>query len=226
MPSTFGKYDLKQATNTPGRMTVLGISIPQPEVVEATAAGMNQYSEMKDLANRTGDYIAKSLEVGGVTVVSCVSAGITLPVAGVLAKDSDRLLENPHITSIEDSETVLSRGHSVNFGVSVGTMVMSGDGKLAEASYTNECSVAQLAAVITPYAAAILYTKSYHYVQKSMLSTEQAAVVVRTHDLPLIVDATTEEDLQYYYRADADLVIYSGTKAIEKSVSDLVISRT
>ncbi len=72
-----------------------------------------------------------------------------------------------------------------------------------------------------PRTAAILYIKSHHCVQKSMLSVEQAAVVARKHDLPLIVDAAAEEDLHTYYRSGADLVIYSGAKAIEGPTSGL-----
>jgi L-seryl-tRNA(Ser) seleniumtransferase len=130
MPSIFEKYDLKQVINTSGRMTALGVSTPRPEVVEAAMAGMNHYFEMKDLVNKTGDYIAKLLEVEGATVVSCASAGIALSVAGVLVKDSDWLLENLHVTPIENNEIVLPRGHNVNFGAPVGTMVALGGGKL------------------------------------------------------------------------------------------------
>ena len=226
MPSIFEKYHLKQVINTSGRMTALGVSTPRPEVVQAAMAGMNQYFEMKDLVNKTGDYIAKLLEVEGATVVSCASAGIALSVAAVLVKDSDWLLENLHATPIDNNEIVLPRGHNVNFGAPVGSMVALGGGKLVEAGYANECSAAQLTAAISPRTAAILYIKSHHCVQKSMLSVEQAAVVARTHNLPLIVDAAAEEDLQCYYRVGADLVIYSGAKAIEGPTSGLVIGKT
>ncbi|MDT1887930.1 SelA-like pyridoxal phosphate-dependent enzyme, partial [Acinetobacter baumannii] len=53
-----------------------------------------------------------------------------------------------------------------------------------------------------------------------------AAEVARQHNLPLIVDAAAEEDLQCYYRMGADLVIYSGAKAIEGPTSGLVIGKT
>lgn len=59
------KYHLKQVINTSGRMTALGVSTPRPEVVEAAMAGMNQYFEMKDPVNKTGEYIAKLLDVEG-----------------------------------------------------------------------------------------------------------------------------------------------------------------
>lgn len=116
MPSIFEKYHLKQVINTSGRMTALGVSTPRPEVVEAAMAGMNQYFEMKDLVNKTGEYIARLLDVEGATVVSCASAGIAQSVAAVLVKDSDWLLENLHVTPIENNEIVLPKGHNVNFG--------------------------------------------------------------------------------------------------------------
>lgn len=225
MPSIYEKYNLKQVINASGRMTILGVSTPCPEVVDAVMNGMNHYYEMKDLVNKTGEYIAKLLEVEGATVVSCASAGIAQSIAGVLVKDNDWLLENLHCTSVENNEIVLPRGQNVNFGAPVSTMIALGGGKMVEAGYANECSADQLAAAITPRTAGILYIKSHHCVQKSMLSVQQAVVVARKHNLPLIVDAAAEEDLQSYYRSGADLVIYSGAKAIEGPTSGLVIGK-
>lgn len=225
MPSIYEKYQLTPVINASGRMTALGVSTPRPEVVEAVTTGMNHYFEMKDLVDKTGAYIAQLLEVEAATVVSCASAGIAQSVAAMLVQDSQWLLENLHTTPIENNEIVLPKGHNVNFGAPVGTMVALGGGRVVEAGYANECSADQLAAAITPRTAAILYIKSHHSVQKSMLSVEQAVVVARKHNLPLIVDAAAEEDLHVYYRAGADLVIYSGAKAIEGPTSGLVIGK-
>lgn len=225
MPSIYEKYHLKQVINASGRMTALGVSTPRQEVVEAVTAGMNHYFEMKDLVNKTGDHIATLLDVEAATVVSCASSGIAQSIAAVLVKDNAWLIENLHAAPLENNEIVLPKGHNVNFGAPVGTMVNLGGGKVVEAGYANECSADQLAAAISPRTAAILYIKSHHSVQKSMLSVEQAVVVARQHNLPLIVDAAAEEDLLCYYRAGADLVIYSGAKAIEGPTSGLVIGK-
>ncbi|WP_409308285.1 DgaE family pyridoxal phosphate-dependent ammonia lyase [Pectobacterium sp. B1J-3] len=225
MPSIYEKYHLKPVINASGRMTILGVSTPRPEVVEAVSIGMNHYFEMKELVNKTGDYLAQRLNVEAATVVSCASAGIAQSVAAVLVKDSDWMLENLHVTPIENNEILLPKGHNVNFGAPVGTMVALGGGKVVEAGYANECSPQQLAAAITEKTAAILYIKSHHCVQKSMLSVEQAAAVAHEYHLPLIVDAAAEEDLCRYYQAGADLVIYSGAKAIEGPTSGLVIGK-
>ncbi|MGO0807008.1 hypothetical protein ACTPEF_23305, partial [Clostridioides difficile] len=42
------------------------------------------------------------------------------------------------------------------------------------------------------------YIKSHHCVQKSMLSVLDAVQVAKEYNLPLIVDAAAEEDLNVY----------------------------
>ncbi|MFS2221242.1 DgaE family pyridoxal phosphate-dependent ammonia lyase [Pantoea sp. B65] len=226
MTSIYEKYGLKQVINASGRMTILGVSTPSATVVDTVNYGLNHYFEIKDLVNKTGAYIAKLLNAEDALVVSCASAGLAQSVAAVIVKDDDWLLENLHAAPLSvPHDIVLPKGHNVNFGAPVGTMVMMGGGRLVEAGYANECSAEQLSAAITPQTAAILYIKSHHCVQKSHLSVEQAAVVARKHGVPLIVDAAAEEDLQGYYQCGADLVIYSGAKAIEGPTSGLVIGK-
>ncbi|MFH8135303.1 DgaE family pyridoxal phosphate-dependent ammonia lyase [Pantoea osteomyelitidis] len=226
MSSLYEKYGLKQVINASGRMTILGVSTPAADVVETVGYGLNHYFEIKDLVNKTGAYIAGLLGVEDALVVSCASAGIAQCVAATIVKDNHWLLENLHAAPLSvPHDIVLPKGHNVNFGAPVGTMVTLGGGRLVEAGYSNECSPEQLAAAITPQTAAILYVKSHHCVQKSHLSVEQAAAVARQHGVPLIVDAAAEEDLQCYYQAGADLVIYSGAKAIEGPTSGLVIGK-
>ncbi|MCP2231771.1 DgaE family pyridoxal phosphate-dependent ammonia lyase [Erwinia aphidicola] len=224
--SIYEKYHLKQVINASGRMTILGVSTPSADVVETVSYGLNHYFEMKDLVNKTGAYIAGLLGCEAAVVVSCASAGIAQSVAAVIVKDNDWLLENLHAAPLMvPHDIVLPKGHNVNYGAPVGTMVALGGGKLVEAGYANECSPQQLSAAITPQTAAIMYIKSHHSVQKSHLSVEQAAGVAREHGVPLIVDAAAEEDLQAYYGFGADLVIYSGAKAIEGPTSGLVIGK-
>lgn len=226
MSSIYEKYGLKPVINASGRMTILGVSTPSAEVVDTVQTGLSHYFEMKDLVNKTGAYIARLLNVENAVVVSCASAGIAQCVAAVIVKESDWLLDNLHAAPLEvPHDIVVPKGHNVNFGAPVGSMVALGGGRLVEAGYANECSAEQLSAAVTPQTAAIMYIKSHHCVQKSHLSVEQAASVARKHNVPLIVDAAAEEDLQRYYQQGADLVIYSGAKAIEGPTSGLVVGK-
>jgi L-seryl-tRNA(Ser) seleniumtransferase/D-glucosaminate-6-phosphate ammonia-lyase len=51
-------------------------------------------------------------------------------------------------------------------------------------------------------------------VQKGILSIAEMVEIAREYNLPLIIDAAAEEDLQKYIKLGADLVIYSGAKAL------------
>ncbi|MFM4968680.1 DgaE family pyridoxal phosphate-dependent ammonia lyase [Aeromonas veronii] len=226
MPSVYEKYQLKPVINASGRMTILGVSTPEQEVVDAVNFGLGHYFEVKDLVNKTGAYLAGLLDVEDAVVISCASAGIAQSVAAVIVRGDPYRLEHLHAHPHDvPSEIVLPKGHNVNFGAPVGTMVNLGGGKVVEAGYANECSPAQLAAAVNANTAAILYIKSHHCVQKSILSMAEAAEVAKTHGLPLIVDAAAEEDLRLYYNQGADLVIYSGAKAIEGPTSGLVLGK-
>ena len=154
--SLYEQYQLKQVINASGRMTILGVSTPREEVAAVVNTGLNHFFEMKDLVNKTGAYIARLLNVESAVVVSCASAGIAQSVAAVIVKDNAWLLENLHAAPLEvPHDIVLPKGHNVNFGAPVATMVTMGGGKVVEAGYANECSAAQLAACITPRTAAM-----------------------------------------------------------------------
>lgn len=226
MSSVYNQYNVKPVINASGRMTALGVSTPSATVAQRVDFGLNHYFEIKDLVDKTGAYIADMLKVEDAVVVSCASAGLAQSVAAMIVRGDRYRLDNLHAHSHPvPSDIVLPKGHNVNFGAPVGTMITLGGGRVVEAGYANECSAEQLAAAITPNTAAIVYIKSHHCVQKSILSVEQAVSVARQHNLPLIVDAAAEEDLQLYYQLGADLVIYSGAKAIEGPTSGLVLGK-
>lgn len=227
MQSIYKKYALKQVINASGRMTILGVSTPKADVVETVNYGLNHYFEIKDLVNKTGQYIAKLLKAEDAVVVSCASAGIAQSVAAMITRGDHELALNLYQSEkYVPREIIVPKGHNVNFGAPIGTMITLGGGIVVEAGYANECTKAQLEMMINEETAAILYVKSHHCVQKSMLSVDDAVDVAKRNNIPLIIDAAAEEDLFAYYQAGADLVIYSGGKAIEGPTSGLVVGKS
>ena len=145
--------------------------------------------------------------------------------AAVIGQGSSFHLYHPYSEKIQRREIILPKGHNVDYGTPVEVMVQQGGGQVVEAGYANMCSVDHIAQMISPQTAAILYIKSHHTVQKSMLSVKEAAQVAKQSGIPLIVDAAAEEDLFRYIQEGADLVIYSGAKALSGPSAGLVIGR-
>lgn len=221
----YEKYDLKEVINASGKMTVLGVSKVSDHVLEAQRFGGQHFFEMDALSRNTGKYLADLLAVEDAHIVASASAGIAQSVAAVIGQGSTYHAYHPYSEKMKRREIILPKGHNVDYGTPVEVMVSQGGGQLVEAGYANMCTPDHLDMMVTENTAAILYIKSHHTVQKSMLSVEEAATVAKQNDLPLIVDAAAEEDLFKYIQAGADLVIYSGAKAIEGPSAGLVIGR-
>lgn len=222
----YKKYGLKEVINASGKMSILGVSTASQEVSDAGEFGLQHFFEMEDLVKKTGQYIARLIGAEDSTIVSSASAGIAQSVSAIIGRGSSYLLTHPYTDKITKREIILPKGHNVDYGTPVETMIELGGGKVKEAGYANMCTCQHIESMITQETAAILYVKSHHCVQKSMLSIEEVLQLAKKHQIPLILDAAAEEELFSYVSMGIDLVIYSGAKALEGPSSGIVIGKS
>ncbi|MFX3632036.1 MAG: DgaE family pyridoxal phosphate-dependent ammonia lyase [Candidatus Pristimantibacillus sp.] len=215
------KYGLKRVINASGRMSILGVSAPTDTVMDAMKQGGQQYVEIADLVDKAGNYIANILGSEAAVVVNSASSGIALSVAAIVTEGNRRRSERLHQDPIAKNEIIMLKGHNVQYGASVETMVFLGGGRTVEVGYANEGRKEHIEDAISMYTAAILYVKSHHCVQKNMISVEEAWEIAVRRGVPLIVDAAAEEDIHKYVKY-SDLAIYSGSKAIEGPTSGII----
>lgn len=206
-------------------MTALGVSKYVDEAIEAQAFGGRNFFEMDQLSINVGQYLAGLVGSEDAQIVASASAGIALSVAALIGRGSQYHLYNPYSSRFDQREVIVPKGHNVDYGAPIQTMIELGGGKVVEAGYANKCTPTLVEDMITDKTVAILYVKSHHTVQKSMLSIQEAVAVAKKHKLPLIVDAAAEQDLTKYLKAGADLVIYSGAKALEGPSSGIVLGK-
>jgi L-seryl-tRNA(Ser) seleniumtransferase len=218
------KYGLKRVINASGRMSILGVSAPTDTVMEAMKMGGQNYVEISDLVDRAGEHIAGLLQSEAAVVVNSASSGIALSTAAIVTEGNRRKSERLHQETIPKNEIIMLKGHNVQYGAPVETMVYLGGGKLVEVGYANEGKAEHIADAINENTAAILFVKSHHAVQKNMISVEEAWEVAQANNVPMIVDAAAEEDLKKYVQF-SDLAIYSGSKAIEGPTSGIVAGK-
>lgn len=225
MTISLEKFGLREVINASGRMTILGVSKISESVLAAQKFGGQHFFEMSELSTQTGKYLANLLHVDDVQIVASASAGIAQSVAAVIGRGDLFHTYHPYTKRITKREIILPKGHNVDYGTAVEIMVVEGGGQVVEAGYANMCTPEHIEMMITDETAAVLYIKSHHTVQKSMLTVQEAAEAAHRHQLPLIVDAAAEEDLCKYSEMGADLVIYSGAKAIEGPSAGMVIGK-
>lgn len=222
--SLFTKYGLKRVINASGRMSILGVSAPTDTVMDAMKQGGQNYVENADLVDKSGEYIADKLGSEAAVIVNSASSGIALSVAALVTEGNLRKSERLHQDPLDKNEVIMLKGHNVQYGAPIETMISLGGGSLIEVGYANEGKAIHIEEAITKDTVAIFYVKSHHAVQKNMLSIGDTWEIAKKHDIPLIIDAAAEEDLRKYVDY-SDLVIYSGSKAIEGPTTGIVAGK-
>lgn len=223
--SVYTEIGLKRVVNASGRVTVLGVSTLSDYVAEAARKGGQSYVVIEDLMTRAGELISEHTGAEASCPTSCASASIALTTAALVSKgrytDMMRLPDSEGLAN----EIVLQKGHAVNFGAPITTMIRLGGGVPVEAGQANEVRPEEIEESITDKTVALLYVKSHHCVQKGMVDIETMRDIAHAHGLPFIMDCAAEEDFRKYIALGADAVCYSGAKALEATTSGFVTGR-
>lgn len=223
--SIYQSIGLKRVVNASGRVTVLGVSTFSDRVAEAAKEAGQSYVVVEDLMTRAGELISEHTGAEASCPTSCASAAIALTVAALVTKgrytDMMRLPDSSGLTN----QIVLQKGHSINYGAPMATMIRLGGGVPVEVGQANEVHPEDIEEAICDKTAALLYVKSHHSVQKGMVSIETMRDIAHAHGLPFMMDCAAEEDFRKYIALGADVVTYSGAKALEATTSGFVTGR-
>lgn len=223
--SIYQSIGLKRVVNASGRVTVLGVSTFSDRVAEAAKEAGQSYVVVEDLMTRAGELISEHTGAEASCPTSCASAAIALTVAALITKgrytDMMRLPDSSGLAN----QIVLQKGHSINYGAPMATMIRLGGGVPVEVGQANEVHPEDIEEAICDKTAALLYVKSHHSVQKGMVSIETMRDIAHAHGLPFMMDCAAEEDFRKYIALGADVVTYSGAKALEATTSGFVTGR-
>ncbi len=221
----YEEIGLERVINASGRVTVLGVSTISEKVAEAAVAGGQSYVVMDDLIDKAGEIISRYTGAEDSCPTVCASAAIAISIAGLISKGKKSVMDRlPDSTGLPN-EIILQKGHVINFNAPIETMIRLGGGVPVEAGTATEVVEADVEEAITDKTVALLYVKSHHCVQKGMLDLPTMIDIAHRNQLPLLVDAAAEEDFRKYIAMGADLVFYSGAKALEATTSGFVTGR-
>ncbi|MCR8644842.1 DgaE family pyridoxal phosphate-dependent ammonia lyase [Paenibacillus sp. N1-5-1-14] len=223
--SIYENFGCKQVINASGKMTALGASSVDPSVAEAMGKAAMDYVDIAELMVQAGKVMAEVTGAEDGCPTSGAAGGIAISTAAVIAGTNLSLIERIPNTDGLRNEIIIQKGHSVHFGGSISQMIAIGGGKVVEVGQANHVERDHIAGAVTEKTAALLYVKSHHAVQKGMQSIETMIAISKEKGIPFIIDAAAEDDLKKYIAMGADIVIYSGGKAIEGPTSGFVCGR-
>ncbi|OUM86702.1 DgaE family pyridoxal phosphate-dependent ammonia lyase [Parageobacillus thermoglucosidasius] len=223
--SLFEQFGLKKIINASGKMTALGATAVEEEIAEALKLAAQDYVNIDELIKYAGKVIAKhtGAEDGCPTIGA--AAGIAISTAAVIAGTNLNLIERMPNSEGLKNEIIIQKGHNVNFGGSIEQMIRLGGGKVVEVGSVNKVELDHIEQAINDKTAALFYVKSHHAVQKGMQSIESMLSIAKKYRLPLIIDGAAEDDFKKYIALGADIVIYSGGKALGGPTSGFICGK-
>jgi D-glucosaminate-6-phosphate ammonia-lyase len=217
--SQSGVYEslgVRRLINAAGTQTRFG-GAPLPlEVVQAMAEAATSCVRMEELQEAAGRVIAEITGAEAGYVTSGAAAGITLAVAACIARlDVDRMDRLPDASEMPN-EIVVHRAHRNAYDHAV----RAAGARFVEVGYLGYPGAGgthpwQIEAAISERTAALYWACID---AKGVVSLEEMCRVAHRHGLPVIVDASAAlpppENLRRFVGAGADLVSFSGGKAI------------
>ena len=221
----YEKIGLQRVVNASGRMTYLGVSTISDEVAKYAVEGGQNYVIIANLIDKAGELISKHTGAEDSCVTCSASAGIAISMAGLISKGKKSIINRLPDSEGLANEVIIQKGHVVDYGAPITTVMKLGGAKPVEVGMANMVKEEEIEEAINEKTVALFYCKSHHCVQKGMVSLEKMIEIAHRNNLPLVVDAAAEEDMRKYIALGADLVIYSGAKALEATTSGFITGK-
>lgn len=225
MESSFNDLGLKTVINASGKMTVLGSSILSETVSNAIKDASQDYVNIEEFIRTAGSIIADHTGAEDGCPTNSASSGMTISVAALLAKKNLVEIESIPFINHTKNEFILQAGHDINFGADIKQTIRVGGGNVKLVGAVNEVQSSHIVENIDENTAGIIYVKSHHTTQKGMVSLEETIKISEEYNIPVIVDAAAEKDLTTYINMGADVVVYSGSKALEGPTSGFICGK-
>jgi len=200
--------------NAGGWFTGVGGSLIKREVLDAMNEAAGSFVFMDELQQRAGEVIAGITGAESGLATAGAAAGLVLAAAACMTgTDRAKMRQLPETQGMRN-EILIQRGHHVEFA----ELVRLAGARLVDVGYSWCTPLDELEAAMTDRSAAVLHVISHLCVQRHMLSLPQVVAAARKHEVLVIVDAASEvppvENLRRFVDSGADLVVFSGGKAI------------
>jgi L-seryl-tRNA(Ser) seleniumtransferase len=215
-----GVYDvlgLRTVINASGTLTRLGGTRMAPETTAAMAEAAASFVPIDDLQQRAGEVIAEVTGAEAGYVVTGAAAGLSLGVAACIAgMDVAAMDRLPDTTGLKD-EVVVQRGHRNAYDHAIRAAGV----RMVEVGYLGYPGAGgtapwQIAEAITEHTAAVACPVLD---TPGTVPLPQVCEIAHERGVPVIVDAAAElpprSNLRRFIAEGADLVVFSGGKAIE-----------
>ncbi len=216
MEDIYRSLGVRRVVNAAGTLTRLGGPPMVPEALEAMREASRWSVSIEELQDRAGRYLAEVTGAEAGYVTCGAAAGLQLAAAACLAGlDIHRMEQLPDSSGMPNRIVVQRcQRNAYDHALRAAGAILVEVGQLGNPE-TRPTAPWQIEAAIQPGTAAVLWVDMQ---APGAVSLEDTAEVAHRHRLPVIVDAAASlpprENLKRFVAAGADLVAFSGGKAL------------
>jgi len=209
----YRRLGVEPIVNGRSTFTILGGSLMPPEVVEAMRQASECFVDLLELQDAVGRRLAAVTRNEAAFVCGGAAAGLFLAAAACMASETaDGVLRPEEMAGLR-REFVVHQAHRIPYDLSI---ELAG-GRLVEIGGPAGTDESELEAALDSSTAAILYVPKAH-LAPAVLPLDTVIRIGRARRVPVVVDAAAQlppaENLWRFTRAGADLVLFSGGKAL------------
>ena len=209
----YRRLGVEPIINGRSTFTILGGSLMAPPVIEAMREAAASFVDVVELQAAVGRRLAELTRNEAAFVSGGAAAGLFLSAAAAVMLDSDDGILRLDELAGRPRDFVIHQAHRIPYDLAIG---LAG-GRLVEIGGPDGTDEAELAAVLRPSTAAVLYVPK-SYLAAAVLPLETVVRLARPLGIPVIVDAAAQlpppDNLWRFSEAGADAVLFSGGKAL------------
>src|SRR5579872_738336 len=203
---------IKPVINCAGTLTVLGGNTVDPEIIDAMKEAAGSFFDMPELHRKAGEYIAGLLGVEDAFIVNGAEAGIVLSLAACMTRgDISNMVKLPGTGGMKD-EVLVQSLHRNMYDYPLGFT----GAKIVEVGSESGTNGEDFEKAITNQTVATVYF--VYDPKKGVLPLPEVSRICHERNIPVIADAAAElppkENLTWFLKQGADLVVFSGGKDI------------
>lgn len=216
MEDIYGRLGVRRVINAAGTLTRLGGPPMAPEAVEAMGEASRWSVSIEELQERAGSYLAEVTGAEAGYVTCGAAAGLQLAAAACLAGLDIHRMERLPDSSGMPNEIVVQRcqRNAYDHALRAAGAILEEVGQLGNPE-ARPTAPWQIEAAIHAGTAAVLWVDMP---APGAVSLEDTVAAAHRHRRPVIVDAAASlpprENLKRFVAAGADLVAFSGGKAL------------
>ncbi len=217
-PDVYARLGVQRRINAAGTLTRLGGSLMEPEVLQAMAEAAGASVDIAQLQAAASRVIASATGAQAGIVTSGAAAALTMATAACLARwDVTRMAALPD-TRAMPNQVLMARSHRNSYDHAVraagGRIVDIGHNDRGTEAGIRGLEAWEINAAIDEHTAAFVFVAT----PRSVDDLPMVIATLHAQGLPVIVDAAAQlpprSNLRFFIEAGADLVLFSGGKAI------------